>query len=232
MVDTARSWGKAIQDAAKNILNDPDNAFAFIDQGKFFPGDTPADPVEAGEYVEKSMLAAALSAVWVTGDPSKHAPPVIVTSDGVPQDGSGCDSYKPEDWDEGDLTFEDDVLDGARACVGDTAYWLMGARQGGNEGTCLVPGTSFPSQCPDKGILLEPLYNIDKLGDFGLSLDEVVGKSTRKHRPSAVATLRYSPNILTIDPQVTPSIHGLQMATRTAGIRCSWPRPKAKRSAS
>lgn len=149
MVETAKGWLTAVRDTARGVLNDPDNTFTFIDQGKFFPGDSPNDPVDAMAFMEKNFLAAALSAVWVTGDPNEHSPPVIVTSDGVPQDGTGCESWDPEsfeydgDGNAADLNFNDDVLSGALTCIGDTAYWLMGARIDKDAGGCLVPGTSF-----------------------------------------------------------------------------------------
>lgn len=52
-------------------------------------------------------------------------PPVILTSEGLPQDGTGCESWRPEDYPVDDdliwrVLFHDDVASIGRVCDGDT----------------------------------------------------------------------------------------------------------------
>ena len=90
-------------------------------------------PLDGERAIKKVLLAASLSFVWWSGDPTKHAPPVIVHSDGVPGGESGCESWRPKDYEydgdvggkESKVTFNDDVLDGALTCIDGTAYWLV-----------------------------------------------------------------------------------------------------------
>ena len=121
---------EAVRDAADATLNDPDAVFELIDKGKTFITE-PTDPVDASFNMTRALFAGSLHAVWWSGDPTKNAPPVIVTGEDVPG-GDSCDSAKPEDFEyEGelkgkgrDLTFNDEVLDGALTCVGGKPYWL------------------------------------------------------------------------------------------------------------
>ena len=177
----------AVTDVNRGILNDPDNTFDFIDQGKFFPGEVPGDPVDATAAVAKALLASALSAVWLTGDPTKHSPPMILTSDGMPQDGTGCESYSPDVWSyagKGGLSktdFRDNVMDGALTCIDDKPYWLMGARIDLEAEGCKLPITGLPAACVINTVRFDPLYNLDKIGQFNLTKEEVVGESLTTH---------------------------------------------------
>lgn len=153
-----------------------------VDQGKFFTPDEGAmDPVEASAFVEKALLASQLSAVWITGS-EDHSPPVIITAEGMPQDGSGCDGIDPEgyeypeDANSGGMTFNGDSLSQGWACVGDEGYWLMGGAIDKSD-ACFNPITGTPSQCTTQGVKFDELYGLDKLGDFNLTITEVVSKS-------------------------------------------------------
>ena len=87
----------AVRDAANATLNDPDAVFELIDKGKTFITE-PTDPVDASFNMTRALFAGSLHAVWWSGDPTKNAPPVIVTGEDVPG-GDSCDSAKPEDFD-------------------------------------------------------------------------------------------------------------------------------------
>ena len=203
VVEAGKQWLQIISDIAEGVLNDPDRAFEFIgkflnakdhsrrydscangslDQGKFFAPDQGAmDPVDASGFVEKALLASQLSAVWVTGS-DKHPPPVIITAEGMPQDGSGCDGIDPEGYEypedttSGKVTFLGEPLSQGWACVGDEGYWLMGGSID-KPGACVNPITGTPSQCVSKGVRFDELYGLDKLGDFNLTMTEVVSKA-------------------------------------------------------
>lgn len=126
------------QDLNYGILNNPYNAVEFIEGGKFF-GDASGDyfdvtgnPLNRSMAVEKMIFAAALSGIWETGLPGEHPSPVIILSDDVPQGGSGCESYKPQDvevdCDSNACNVEerDDAFSTGFACDGDKALWLVG----------------------------------------------------------------------------------------------------------
>lgn len=201
-IDTAKGWLSVINETNHDILNSPDNAFALIDQGMFFPPDEQKDPLGSSEAIEKAIFASLLPAAWISADPEKHGPPVIVTADGI-SGGSRCDSYDPEDFkysgdrsgDSAGVSFNDGALDAARGCVGDTPYWLMSVRVKIGSGCNPYSGDPTSGTCVETetplGIQFDALKGIDSLDDFDLSTDEIIGNAVNRYAyRSQISTCR------------------------------------------
>lgn len=183
-------WLRITTDLNYAILNDPTNAFQFIDEGKFL-GDKSGDylgisnqPLDRAETVEKMILYGALSAVWQSGLPGEYPSPVVVLSDNVPWDEDGCESFRPEDFEvEGcngvencDIVAEEGAFESGRACYDDDqkALWLVGVMKDEKNdctGSCLG-SESCSINCPEESVTFSKLYGIDSLGDFGLSASD------------------------------------------------------------
>jgi len=92
--DIVDRWHAGLSTAASTLFNDPDALLSVIDLGKTFAAEVVIDYVPAAEVMQKTMFATLLSGVWSTGvNPSI---PVIITAEGVPQDGEGCEGLKPK----------------------------------------------------------------------------------------------------------------------------------------
>lgn len=189
VIETAKTWLGLISAVNEVILNDFKTAIQFIDGGVFFGEaegdfeDSSGKPLDRGVAVEKMIYAASLSAVWQTGLPGEHPSPVIVLPDGIPQDGEGCISYRPADF-----VFEDcqdglncEVLDNEDAfasgfvCDGDAPLWLVGVEQP-DDADCWAPCFGAPMTCPQdctpQPVKFSPLFGIETLPDFGLTVEE------------------------------------------------------------
>ena len=73
--------------------------------------------------------------------------------------------------------FGKDVFEGGRVCDGDKPYFLVGARIPKLDNCALRFSTSptyQPEPCDIEPVKFEKLYNIDKLGEFDLSIADAV----------------------------------------------------------
>lgn len=194
IVETAKQWMQVVQDLNYGVLNNPYTAIEFIEDGKFF-GDSEGDymdvngnPLNRSAAVEKMIFAAALSGIWETGLPGEHPAPVVILSDDVPQDGSGCESFKPQDAEVDcssnacNVEERDDAFTSGFACDGDKALWLVGVEQA-IESHCYEPCISSPTgcavSCRPKGVTVKPLHGIEGLPDFNLGVEEVAINARR-----------------------------------------------------
>lgn len=194
IVDVAKQWMGVVQDINYRTLNDPYTAIEFIEGGKFF-GDAEGDfqdidgnPLNRALAVEKLIFAASLSGIWETGLPGEHATPVIILSEDVPHDGSGCESFKPQDFetdcssDPCDVYENDDAFNSGFVCDGENALWLVGVEQD-IDSICIEPCQNSPTgcevSCTPNGVSVRPLQGIDALGDFSLTVEEVAINARR-----------------------------------------------------
>lgn len=127
VVDVAEQWLGVIAKTKSDVLMDPERTFEFIDRGKFFPGDKPADPFNATKLMEKTLFAISFRSVWsmvADGQPM----PVIVTSEGIPKEGDNCDAYQPENQEPSDgkeFDVFDDAFRTGLVCDDGAPYWLV-----------------------------------------------------------------------------------------------------------
>lgn len=78
-----------------HVQNDPVVLREMMNDGALFGGDVIAEPVSAASRMEKLLFSTILQGVWTTGIAFSY--PVVVLPDGIPQDGTGCEGYKPTD---------------------------------------------------------------------------------------------------------------------------------------
>lgn len=169
-------------------MNNPDALLKIIDRGQVFASDVDDDPVDMINTMKKTLFAAGIRAVWMSGEDISY--PVILRDTDIPQDGSGCESYNPANWeDDGDSQEGFFKVDGEEAtgtatrfCDGDHAFFLMGANPDVMETICSsgpVEGDVL-SECEIKSITLSKLRGWDDLNGSnfgGLKPDDIACSS-------------------------------------------------------
>ena len=163
-----------------------------MDQGRVFGLPQDDSPYDALLTVEKALYAASLGGVWASGDGAPAA--FILTREGLPQEGTGCKSWRPQD---NDITaleafpLSEDALASGFVCAGDNAFWLLGGKL--ERSDCLVRETG--GDCP-LGLAIHSLQGIDTLvpgGKWaGLTKDEVVLNAFNSCK-FALRTQRFEP---------------------------------------
>ncbi|KAM5385751.1 hypothetical protein ACJZ2D_000950 [Fusarium nematophilum] len=171
MTDT---WITATSKMAEGIFTDWTKLYQLIVNGKCWAPDVGDSPLEVTGLVKKIIYSSVIPSLWTVG-PDNHMP-FIATSEGLSQDGTGCESWKPESGLSESLKTRVDVkkdaFDGARVCDGDEAFFMVAI---GQSSDCPF-GQTYP--CTNHLPAVKRVQGADELmrGQYSLTYEEMVRK--------------------------------------------------------